>query len=226
MLVLEDNRIYIRAIFSKSGRAVFISHLDLIRCIQRSFKRAKIPIWYTNGFNPHSYIMFPLALSLGLKSSYEVMDFAITEDIPFDEIKKRLNKALPDGLFIEKLVAPIKKHTEITSAEYILTFINSEENKNTVKKFSEFLNQQVIEVEKFSKKKGNITVDVKDDIIAYDFTENDDKINIYMKLSAGTERNININVILDSFEKYSGLKFHGISIERTKILCENNEDFI
>ena len=223
---MEDNRIHVRAIFSKKGRAKFISHLDLLRCIQRSMKRAKLPVWYTQGFNPRVYLMFPLALSLGLSSSYEIMDFSVTENISFEEIKERFNNALPEGLRIEKITAPIKKHTEIAYAEYILTFPVVTQNSEIKEKLNEFLSLPIINVEKFSKKKGNITTDIKNDIADYRIFESDGNLNLYIKLSAGTERNIGINTVTDAFKKSYDIEFFDLSIERTKILCENNEYFI
>ena len=79
--------IKVRAVFAKRGRAKYISHLDLNRCMQRVFKRSGIPIWYTEGFNPHIYITFALPLSLGYESGVEIMDFNITEGIPFKDIR-------------------------------------------------------------------------------------------------------------------------------------------
>ena len=52
----------VRLFFSKKGRAVYISHLDLLRTMQRALKRAGIPVWYSEGFNPRIYLNFPLAL--------------------------------------------------------------------------------------------------------------------------------------------------------------------
>ena len=65
----------IRTVYEKRGRAKYISHLDLNRCMQRTIRRAGLPIWYSEGFNPRMYLMFPLALSLGFESVCEVMDF-------------------------------------------------------------------------------------------------------------------------------------------------------
>ena len=56
---LQIERWDYRLTFAKKGRARYISHLDLMRAMQRAIKRAGVPIWYTQGFNPHSYLMFP-----------------------------------------------------------------------------------------------------------------------------------------------------------------------
>ena len=55
----------VRLWLSKQGRIKYVSHLDMFRLMQRAVRRAEIPLWYTEGFNPHPYISFLLALSLG-----------------------------------------------------------------------------------------------------------------------------------------------------------------
>ena len=69
----------IRIFFSKTGRAIYISHLDLYRLFQRSIKRAKLPVWETEGFNPHLYLTFALPLALGTAGVCESMDTKLTE---------------------------------------------------------------------------------------------------------------------------------------------------
>ena len=90
--------------------------------MQRAFKRADIPLWYTQGFNPHAYLMFPLALPLGTDSKIEILDVALVEKLGFDEIKSRLNASMPEGLRVNKVSAPVMKHTEIAAAAYTVRF--------------------------------------------------------------------------------------------------------
>ncbi len=63
-----------RVFFSKTDRAKYISHLDLNRVMQGAIKRAKLPVWYTEGYNPHMYVQFMLPLSLGQEGVREAMD--------------------------------------------------------------------------------------------------------------------------------------------------------
>ena len=63
-----------RVFYTKTGRAKYISHLDVTRCFQRALQRAGLSVWYTEGFNPHSYLTFTLPLSLGYESLCESMD--------------------------------------------------------------------------------------------------------------------------------------------------------
>lgn len=88
----------LRLKFSKTGRAVYISHLDLMRTLQRVFFRAGLPLRYSEGFNPHARISIVLPLSVGTASRCEYLDFWLTEDIPLDTIVPRLNAAMPEGI--------------------------------------------------------------------------------------------------------------------------------
>lgn len=88
----------LRIRFTKTGRAVYISHLDLMRTMQRAFLRAELPLKYSEGFNPHAQISFALPLSVGTASLCELMDFRLKDYMSISEIPLRLNRALPEGL--------------------------------------------------------------------------------------------------------------------------------
>ena len=89
-----------RLLFEKTGNAVWISHLDLMRLFQRAFKRAGLPLTHTQGYNPRPSVSIALPLSVGIESSCELLDFDLDDDVsvPYEEIKKRLNDALVAGI--------------------------------------------------------------------------------------------------------------------------------
>lgn len=88
-----------RLLFEKKGNAIWISHLDLMRVFQRSFKRAGLPLTHTQGFNPRPSVSIALPLSVGIESSCELLDFELDgESISMDEIKRRLNQSLVEGV--------------------------------------------------------------------------------------------------------------------------------
>ena len=214
-----------RITFSKFGRAKYISHLDLMRAIQRAFKRADIPIWYTQGFNPRAYLNFPLPLALGVDSYVEKLDVALTEELEFDEIADRLNKVLPEGIGIVDVKKPVLKHTEIGFAEYEIAFNCLNKSADELKqKFNDFINQEHIEIEKKTKRKGIKIVDIKEHINIKSI-EADEMLRIDVILPAGSGLNINSAVVVDAFCKYADAEIDSIYTKRTKILCENGEDF-
>jgi len=88
-----------RILFEKTGRAIYISHLDLMRLFQRAFKRAGLHLTHTQGFNPRPSVSIVLPLSVGVESRCELLDFALDGDVVSDEeIVKRLNRALVPGI--------------------------------------------------------------------------------------------------------------------------------
>lgn len=88
----------LRLRFTKTGRAVYISHLDLMRTMQRSFLRAGFRLKYSEGFNPHPQLVFALPLSVGMASQCELLDFKLAETACASEIPYLLNRALPEGI--------------------------------------------------------------------------------------------------------------------------------
>ena len=88
-----------RALFEKTGNAIWISHLDLMRVFQRSFKRAGLPLTHTQGFNPRPSVSIALPMSVGVESRCELLDFDLEGDpVPNEEICQRLNQALVEGV--------------------------------------------------------------------------------------------------------------------------------
>lgn len=88
-----------RLLFEKTGKAVWISHLDLMRLFQRAFKRARLPLTHTQGYNPRPSVSIALPLSVGVQSHCELLDFDLDgESVPCDEILARLNQSLVEGV--------------------------------------------------------------------------------------------------------------------------------
>ena len=82
-----DTPITVRVVFSKTGNLQYFSHLDLQRTWQRVLVRASIPMWYTQGFNPHSKIVFGVPLPVGSEGMEEMVDLRIDREITPAEIK-------------------------------------------------------------------------------------------------------------------------------------------
>jgi radical SAM-linked protein len=132
----------IRLKFSKLGMSRYISHLDLYHMMQRAFKRARVKIWYSEGFNPQAYISFLAALPLGYESECEFFDCKILDD-NLDIIDK-LNLQLPSDVRIISVNSELMDTKLMAFAEYDVHF----ENEN----FGEFLNSPEIVIRKKAKK--------------------------------------------------------------------------
>ncbi len=88
--------------FEKLGRMSWFSHLDLQSTMQRALRRAKLPVRYSQGFNPHVNLSFATALSVGLNSTCEILDVEMEAEISPEEFVEKLNAALPEGLKCHK----------------------------------------------------------------------------------------------------------------------------
>ncbi|MCL2249723.1 MAG: TIGR03936 family radical SAM-associated protein [Oscillospiraceae bacterium] len=101
--------IKIRCLYTKTGRAKFISHLDLMETFKRSFLRAGVKLTYSEGFNPHPYISVALPLSVGCESVCEIIDVGFSgKGFP-----KNINEFLPEGLSILEVYSPERKFSNI-----------------------------------------------------------------------------------------------------------------
>ena len=99
----------LRLRFKKTGRAVYISHLDLMQTMQRAFSRAGYELKYSEGFNPHPQISIALPLSVGTASLCELMDFKLRDEAELSPLPARLSAALPEGLEVTDCYEPTRK---------------------------------------------------------------------------------------------------------------------
>ena len=107
---------YYRAKISKEKILRYTSHLDYVRIISRAMLRAGLPISYSEGFNPHMKLSFASALSLGVISEAEYMDFELASYIKPEQVQTRLNGTLPLGIEIKKILFYEKKPKALMSS--------------------------------------------------------------------------------------------------------------
>ncbi|MCI5753452.1 MAG: TIGR03936 family radical SAM-associated protein [Clostridiales bacterium] len=106
-----NNKLRIR--FEKTGRAVYVSHLDLMRTMQRAFLRAGFPLAYSEGFNPHAILSMALPLSVGMESVCELMDFRLRDPADPAVLPERLTAAMPEGIRVLEAYEPERKFAQI-----------------------------------------------------------------------------------------------------------------
>lgn len=111
----------VRVIFRKTGNLQYFSHLDLQRTWQRVLVRASIPMWYTQGFNPHSKIVFGVPLPVGSEGMEEMVDLRIDRQITCDEIRNQLNAELTDEMQVSEVYLPTTSFADIAWATYEIT---------------------------------------------------------------------------------------------------------
>lgn len=201
-----------RAFFSKMGRAKYISHLNLSSVIIRAMKRTKLPIWQTEGYNPRTYVTFMLPLSLGQEGEHEAMDFRMLEDVPADEIRDRLNAALPTDIRVTEVTVPKDKNTDITAARYRI------ESSADPDKLRALCEKEQINIEKRTKK-GSAIVDLKQLMTDVELDGN----VLRVTFPAGTTFNINPSLLFEAYAAEYGEKVKRLRIVRTNIYSGNRE---
>ena len=176
-----------RLIFSKTGRARYISHLDLMRTFQRAFQRADLTIKHTEGFNPHPFISILLPLSLGFSSQCEVLEFQLLGDTPHGDVPGRLNAVLPEGITVERCYEGGRKAKELALVEYELTMVyDNGIPADAVTAWNDLLGRESLPVTKKSKKAktGETVVDIIPLVKSFDITEKDGELVLDAVISA------------------------------------------
>lgn len=220
----------VRLNFSKTGRAIYISHLDINRMMTRAVRRAKLPMWYTEGFNPHPYLTFALPLSLGQSSDCEYMDIRIEGDITDEEIKERLNAVLPEGVKILSVAAPVYDAKEIEKALYFvkLIFRDADRAKDFAEKAQILAEGDELLAEKRGKKghrKVMKQINLVDFIYDLKFTTAENIVNLQCVLAAGNTNNLNPTLLVETLEKQIGIEHETEYIVRRKLITKNNKTF-
>ena len=108
----------LRLKFKKVGSLQYISHLDLVRTMSKIITRAKLPLWYTEGYNPKPKMVFAAPLSIGTESICEFMDIRLIDDIPAEEAKARLNANMTDEMQVIDAYYTEEKLTELKWLAY------------------------------------------------------------------------------------------------------------
>ena len=116
-----------RVTFAKTAAMRYTSHLDLHRTWERTVRRARLPLAYSQGFNPHPKLNLASALPLGFTGEQELIDIWLEQDVPTGEVQAALEKAAPPGIQIHR-VERLDESTPtlqkvLTASEFMITFL-------------------------------------------------------------------------------------------------------
>ena len=217
----------VRLRFSKTGRLKYISHLDINRAMSRAFKRAEIPLWYTEGFNPHPYMSFSLPLSLGVESLCESVDIRLIDSIDNADIKSRMNAVLPSDLKIVDVYDNFRDNSEIVYSDYVYKF-QFADNEEALGKISNLLSGEEITALKKGKqgrRKVLKETNIKPFIDRYNISIRDDIIILNIRLLAGGEKNLNPSLLFDTIIRLIDMDFEWKSIARIALLDKDCKEF-
>lgn len=211
----------VRVFYHKTGRAKYISHLDITRCMQRSLKRAGIPVWYTQGFNPHMYMTFALPLPLGYESLCEAMDLRLTRPVDFEEMKEAFNRALPPDIRVQRIALQQKKPQVIASADYEIRW-TCDDPEQLKKAFEAFFAQPEIMVTKKTKKFVK-EVNAKEFFRVKELCVKDGVFSVFCTTVAGTT-NFNPTLLTDRFVETVSYPLHQ-QVLRLRVCDEEGHPF-
>lgn len=198
----------VRIWFKKDLECRYISHLDLNRTMLRALHKSRIPIWHTEGFNPHPFATFPLPLSLGFRGINECMDVKLEDDnYSFKEIIPKLNACLPMGIRVFDVTEVIMKAGKVAYASFTIRISEASTPSSAIcADLRKLFSKDTIEVEKKSKR-GMKTVDIKQGIKSFEIKEMLDCAVLEIVLSAGSSDNVNPNLIITALEAETGLEY-------------------
>lgn len=217
----------VRLRFAKQGRLKYISHLDINRAMARAFKRAEIPLWYTEGFNPHPYMSFSLPLSLGVESLCESVDIRLIDEISNQEIKKRMNAVLPDDLRILDVYDDFRDNSEIVFSDYVYKF-QFKDNESAFEKIKSVLeSNEILALKKGKQGRKRVfkETDIKAFIDKYAVSTRDDVIVLNIRLFAGPDKNLNPSLLFDTIIRLIETDFEWKSIARISLLDKDYKEF-
>ncbi len=217
----------VRVWFKKMGMSRYVSHLDLMRAMTRAVRRAEVPLWYTEGFNPHPYLTFALPLSLGMESLYESMDIRIEGESTNEEIFNMLVGSMPPGIEIVSVENPFNDPKEITYGEFDI-FFDCEKNPDALLSLiKEMLSGNELIVQKLGKKgRHKVMKDINliEFIKSYRLSSYENRVRLSLVLPAGSTTNVNPALLADEIQKRAS-DSPAYTIVRKKLLLENMEAF-
>ncbi len=219
-----SNNINVRIRFGKHGAMKYIGHLDIMRYFQKAFRRAELPMAYSQGYHPHQILSFASPLGVGVTSDGEYMDIGLTEPISTEEALRRLNEAMVEGMKIYSFKQLPEKSKNamaaLTHASYRVTYMNGQA-PDTEDHIREALDRFYTDAESIvitkKTKKSERAVDLKPLILQFEMItdpascENADpsddecgSIGFNMMVSSGSAENINPKLVMEHFHRFIG----------------------
>ncbi len=217
----------VRLRFSKTGQAKYISHLDTNRVFSRAFARARINLWYTEGFNPHPYMSFSLPLSLGVESLCENVDIRITDDMTDDELKDKVNAVLPVGIRIVDVYDDFMDCDQICFSDYVYRF-EFKDNDGALQKIKAVLaSDEIMALKKGKQGRKRVLkeTDIKQFISKYNISIRDNNIVLNIRLLAGVKKNLNPTLLFDTIIRLIDMDYEWKSIARINLLTEDLKQY-
>lgn len=204
MVQVNNTKLFLRVKFNKLGRLQYISHLDLVRTMNKIIVRAGLPLWYTEGFNPKPKMIFAAPLSIGTESVAEFMDIRLTEKIDPEEALARLNANMTSEMQCVEAYYPESKFTELKWLSYDINIKTVGASEELAEKCRETLSMKTLELLK-STKSGEQIVDIRPLVKSAEVSFDEDLIKISCILSADQSSFLNPEYIVKLLRERCGI---------------------
>ncbi|NRT89842.1 TIGR03936 family radical SAM-associated protein [Clostridium beijerinckii] len=194
--------------FTKEENIKFISHLDVLKTIQKNIRRAGLPIEYSQGFNPHMNTSIAQPLSVGVYSSGEYMDMVLTTEMDQNEIVYKLNDTAPSGIrYISALAIPYKEGEKkvpqamalIDAARYTIK-IKYSDVSNLEEEINELLEVNEWNTVKKSKK-GEREVNIRPLVKEFNFWIKDEFLILNVVISTGSREHLSADLLVSYIQE-------------------------
>ncbi len=232
MVQVNNSHVTVRIKFRKEGGLQYISHLDLVRTMHKIIVRSKLPLWYTEGFNPKPKMVFAAPLSIGTESKSEYMDLRLTERVPEPEVMAALNKNLTNEMQVVEAYYPETKLTDLKWFTYTISIVSEDADESLALKCEELLKSDNIEIEKKTKPgEATKTANIAPLIKSADAVFSNGEIIIRCCLSADQSCFLNPEYVVKALKKYCGVLSSGnllkeyYSIVRETAYCDDMSEF-
>ena len=214
------------ATFTKTGRMIYISHLDLIRVFLRALRMAGLRPEYSNGFNPHPKMGFALPLSLGYHSIADYIEFETLAEFDENNAIQIINSKLPADIRITAFGKKPEKYNK-SLASYVFSAnyeIMCEGMYNTPNNMEEFFNLDHIFIDKTSKKGKPSVLDIRDRMLSYRIMKDlKNRMLINIDLRSDSERMLNPGVFFNSYCNKFNIDIEPLNPVITRIGIIDNE---
>lgn len=196
----------LRIKFKKVGSLQYISHLDLVRTMHKIIIRSKLPLWYTEGFNPKPKMIFAAPLSIGTESVCEFMDLRLIDDIPPEEAMARLNSNMTDEMQVLEAYYTEDKMTELKWLAYTVEIGTDGASEELAARCqSLLLGDEVIVAKKAKPRETPKTVDIRPLIKSVETRYVDGVIRLNAVLSADASSFLNPEYVIKALREGVGI---------------------
>ena len=202
MVQVNPTKLFVRFRFKKQGSLQYISHLDLVRTMHKVIVRAKLPLWYTEGFNPKPKMIFAAPLSIGTESVCEFMDLRMNEYIDPAEAMARINANMTSEMQIVEAYYPESKFTDLKWMSYRITIRTLGLTDELVERCNALLSAPTIEVQK---KNSDKTADIRPLIKSASAVKDGDAMVINALLSADPSAFLNPEYVIKALRDGVGI---------------------